>query len=122
MFSYESIFKLVDSKLIKRPVNNDDAIKVNNKNLAKNDQLLNGKKSEHSHSNGKTSTSTKSSNKLVNFINVCAISILFVMMFYLIPWEKWVFSEHELEQLAMDTDYEYQNFLASADQTFDEIA
>ncbi|XP_074604826.1 2-oxoglutarate and iron-dependent oxygenase domain-containing protein 3-like [Brevipalpus obovatus] len=131
MVSYEYIFKLIDAKLTRRKIGSsvastDDSSTVNSSS-EKNGQKLstksNGNKKESCVIENSKSVATKRSRSsiILYFLNVFAIATLIAVLFYVVPWENWVFSEEELERLEHEG-IEMQDFLATADQTYDEIS
>ena len=127
MVSYEYIFKLIDAKLTRRKTasvqstENKSSVKNSEKNGKKSSPKSAGDKNGSCVSKDSKSTSTKSwLSVIVHFLNIFAIAILLAVLFYVVPWENWVFSEEELERLEQEG-IEMQDFLATADQTFDEV-
>lgn len=58
---------------------------------------------------------------IINLLSICVVSILFISLFHLIPWENWIFSENGLARLTTKDNLEYKNYLATSEQQIDEI-
>ncbi|XP_015794884.1 2-oxoglutarate and iron-dependent oxygenase domain-containing protein 3 [Tetranychus urticae] len=134
MVNYEYWYKLFDTALVNRRAKTSPSKdkSVPKSNVTKQQSTANkakpDKTKESNSVNGKSSNLTNVASPrsivtfIANFLTICAVSGLLITLFYVVPWEQWVFSEDELERLQSGEDLEYRNFLATADQQFDEIS